>query len=85
MDIPTSAWPAGVTAGDEVLDETDPHAGDDADWEDDELAAAIILAALEPSPLLFWKGLLLGLLFSAAAWCAVAAVVFALYRLVTYP
>lgn len=81
MDNLTSAQPAGPAA--DVLDETDPHAGDDADWEEDELAAAIAVA-LEPSFLLFWKGLLLGLLFSAAAWCLLAAAVFALYKLLTH-
>jgi hypothetical protein len=82
MDKPTSGRPADVAAGGDVLDEADPHAGDDADWEEHDLAAAVTIAP-EPSPLLFWKGLLLALLLSAAAWCVLAALAFALYIGVT--
>ena len=78
MDKSTSARP-DVVAGDEVLEPTDPHAGDDADWEQHEPAAAPVGPA-EPSPLLFWVGLLVGLLLSAAMWCVLAVVAFALYK-----
>ena len=40
MNNPTARPPEEV-AGDEVLDGTDPHAGDEADWENDEPAAPI--------------------------------------------
>jgi hypothetical protein len=75
MDVPTSRR-AGVAADGEVLDEADPHAGDDVDWEHDERAAPIAAAA--ESTLLFWKGLLFGLLLSAAAWAVLAAIVLVL-------
>ena len=65
--------------GDDVLDETDPHAGDDADWEPAELPAAVT----EPSPLLFWKGLVLGLALTVVAWGLLAAVIFVLLQLFT--
>ena len=77
MDKPT-ARASDVVAGDEVLDGTDPHAGDDADWESHQPAAPV--ATPEPSPLLFWRGLLLGLLLSAAMWCVLAAVAVVLYK-----
>jgi hypothetical protein len=73
MGKPTSAPPAHDA---DVLDETDPHAGDDAEWVDDDLAAV----AAEPASLLFWKGLLLGLLLSVVAWCLLAAVAIALSK-----
>ena len=76
MDNPTARPPEEV-AGDEVLDGADPHAGDEADWENDEPAAPI--GTPEPSPFLFWKGLLLGLLLSTMMWCALAAVALGLY------
>ena len=77
MDKPT-ARPPDVVADDEVLDGTDPHAGDDADWESHQPAAPVVTP--EPSPLLFWKGLLLGLLVAAAMWGVLALVAFALYK-----
>jgi hypothetical protein len=75
----TSARSSPVEHRDDVLDETDPHAGDDAAWTDEDLDAAIAVA-LEPSSLLFWKGLALGLFLSAAAWCLLIAVAVVLYR-----
>jgi hypothetical protein len=77
MDKPT-ARPPDVVADDEVLDGTDPHAGDDADWESHQPAAPVVTP--EPSPLLFWKGLLLGLLVAAAMWGVLALVAIALYK-----
>ena len=77
MDKPT-ARPPDVVAGDEVLDGTDPHAGDDADWESHEARRArrhpraVTAAVLEGSAA--------GLLLSTAMWCVVAAVAFALYK-----
>ena len=59
-------------------DGTDPHAGDDADWESHQPAAPVVTS--EPSPVLFWRGLLLGLLLSTAMWCVLAAVAFVLYK-----
>lgn len=79
MDNRTSARPE-VVAGDEVLEASDPHAGDDADWEQHEAAAAAPIGPPEPSPVLFWVGLLVGLLLSAAMWGVLAVVVFALYK-----
>ena len=78
MDKPASAQPRDVVADHEVLDGTDPHAGDDADWESHERAAPVVTP--EPSFLLFWKGLALGLLLSTAMWGVLAAVGFALYK-----
>ena len=75
MDKRTSAR----RAGDDVLDETDPHAGDDADWEQAHPADAVT----EPSPLLFWKGLVLGLALAVVAWGVLAAVLFVLLQMVT--
>ena len=78
MDILSTTRPAGA---DELLDEDDPHAGDDFDWSPiDQIAA--ILDAVDPQPLLFWRGVLLGLFCSATAWCVLAAVGFGLYQLV---
>ena len=79
MDKRTSARRAGEAVGDDVLDETDPHAGDDADWEQAEPASAVT----EPSPLLFWKGLVLGLAFAVVAWGLLAAVIFVLLKAFT--
>lgn len=80
MDDRGLTWTAGTTTADD-LDESDPHAGDDADWGDDELAA--IAVPPEPSPLLLWRGLLLGLLLSATAWLVLAVAAFGLYELVS--
>jgi hypothetical protein len=77
MDKHTSARRARDAVGEDVLDETDPHAGDDADWERAEPADAVA----EPSPLLFWKGLVLGLVFAVVAWGLLAAVLFVVLRL----
>ena len=77
MDKPT-ARPPDLAADEDVLDGTDPHAGDDADWESHKPAAPAVTQ--EPSPLLFWKGLLLGLVLSTAMWGVVAAVAYALYK-----
>ena len=78
MDKPPSARPPDAVADHEVLDGTDPHAGDDADWEHGEPAAPVVTP--EPPPLLFWKGLVLGLLLSTAMWFVLAAVGFTLYK-----
>jgi hypothetical protein len=78
MNVPPSARPPGVPAGHDVLDETDPHAGDDADWADDDKRVAIA----EPSPLLFWKGLVVGLFLSVAAWALLAAIMVTVYAIV---
>lgn len=82
MDDIASARRAGVAQWDDVLDETDPHAGDDDLWDDDDLAAALAVA-LEPSSLLFWRGLMVGLLLSAAAWLSLAAAALVLYNVFT--
>ena len=79
MDTPTSGRPADIATSDDVLDEADPLAGDDADWQQHDLAAATASRS-EPSSLLFWKGLLLGVVLSTAAWCLLAALGFALYK-----
>lgn len=78
MDTPPSGRPAGIAKRDDVLDEADPLAGDDADWQQDDTAAAT--APIEPSALLFWKGLLHGVLVATAVWCLLAALGFVLYR-----
>jgi hypothetical protein len=75
MDNLRSAPPAHAV---EALDEDDPHAGDDLDWSALDQAAAL-LDAVDPQPLLFWRGLLLGLLVSLIAWCVLAALVFGLF------
>ena len=67
--------------GDELLDETDPHAGDDAEWGAE--VSATTVAAPEGSPLEFWRGLLLGLVLSGAAWALIVLVAAGLARLLT--
>ena len=78
MDKPSSTRPPDVIVDHEVLDGADPHAGDDADWEHHERAAPVVTR--EPSFLLFWKGLALGLLLSTAMWCVLVVIGFALYK-----
>jgi hypothetical protein len=63
----------------DVLDETDPHAGDDFDWTDDSSPAA----AGDPQPLLFWKGLAAGLVLSLAAWGLLTAVAYTIFELLS--
>ena len=77
MDKPTARRPY-VVAGEEVLDGTDPHAAMTPTGRVDEPAAPVV--SPEPSPLQFWKGLLLGLILSTAMWCVLAAVAFVLYK-----
>ena len=76
-DDRTVGPPDHLTSGEHVLDETDPHAGDDTEWEQVEPATP----ADEPSPLVFWRGLVVGLLLSGAGWLVLALAVFAISRL----
>lgn len=64
-----------VAPGTELLDETDPYAGDDLDWADEPDA--------EPSPLGLWRGIALGLALSAVAWAVLTAIAATVYVLST--
>ena len=75
MTEKTSRPPAADSP--DVLDESDPHAGDDFAWTDDSSPAA----ASDPQPLLFWKGLALGLVLSVAAWALLTAVAYTILDL----
>ena len=57
----------------------DDLASNDAVWSDAWRTEEVTTAA-ELSALLFWKGLLLGLLLSTTAWLVLAAAVFSVYR-----
>ena len=61
-----------------ALDEADPHAGDDADWEDAEPVAEPTPAPEPDAPLLFWRGVVIGALFSAVIWVALGAAAYTL-------
>lgn len=82
MDERPPSRPTTPPRDPDALDETDPHAGDDADWEDAARAAEPTLELEpEPSPLRFWRGVLIGGLFSAVAWLVLAVALYALFRL----
>lgn len=82
MNAQLSARLRAGAAAEGMLDVTDPHAGDDDDWEVDEVVAAPAIA-LDSSFLRFWEALLLGVLFSALSWWLLAAAIVVLHNAVT--
>jgi hypothetical protein len=81
MDERPPSRPTTPPRDPDALDETDPHAGDDADWVDVEPATEPTPEPELEQPQLFWKGLMIGALISVGVWLVLAAAAYALFGL----